>query len=223
MVVDLAFKKHIGAFVVLGNLYTLLVCIIYCLLGVNFMIIQSLFMLFFALTSNLKAESKQIFNAISQKDSRLVEDMLKKDEYSSIFNDARQTVLHAAVLANDLKSVKNILKFQKININQRDQNNKTALDYAVEYGHDKMVKILYKNQGKVTSVENAEYAKKLLIRPFKIMFFIGLPLFLTTFIVFFPLNLLAILVTPFAVSPGFILTVVGASGWISRSHRNLLI
>lgn len=138
-------------------------------------------------------------------------------------DDLAQTALHRAVLADDLKLVKKVLESEQIDINTLDQNGKTALDYAVEHGYSKIVKVLFKNNGKVTSIDNGDYARKLMIRPFKILFFISLPLFIISSIVFFPMSLLALLITPIAVVPPLITTVVGAAGWASRAHRSLLL
>lgn len=169
--------------------------------------VHVLCMSFIALFSMVNAQESKTFQlASSDKNDSLV-----------------QTVLHTAVLADNLKLVKEILKSEQIDINRLDQNGKTALDYAVEHGYSKIVKILFKNNGKVTSVDNADYAKKLMIRPFKILFFIALPLFIINLIVFFPKALIAILITPFVVIPPFIATVVGAAGWESRAHRKLLL
>jgi len=177
------------------------------------MIIPMFIMAFMGLFSTMNSQENQTFKAISPNMSEI-----------SVIQNSGQFSLHKAVLANDLRSVKKILKTGSVNVNKLDHNNKTALDYAVEYGHSKIVKILFKNNGKVTSLDNAEYAKKFIVKPFKLLFFIAFPLLVITSIVFFPHCLLALVtVTPAAVGPCLIGTVVGAAGWISRSHRNLLL
>jgi hypothetical protein len=188
--------------------------------------IKSLYFIIFTITANLTAEQNPIFHAISQNNPVLVKNMLQSGQYSNTINENGQTILHAAVLANNWKAVKTILKSNQININQFDTYNKTAMDYAVEHGHNKMISKLYKNKGKVTSLGNAEYTKKIITRPFRIIFFIGLSIFLLIF-EFCPmagsLGGYKIMTGLFYGINGTIPMIIGGAGWISKSHRNLLL
>jgi magnesium-transporting ATPase (P-type) len=188
-----------------------------------------LFLSIFVITTNLKAEQNPIFHAISQNNPKLINNMLQNGQYSNTVNKDGQTILHAAVLANNWKAVKTILTSKQININQLDIYNKTAMDYAVEYGHNKMVRKLYKNIGKVTSVENAKHAQKIITRPFKILFAIGITAILIPFLfLFFTTSqttsmIFSLGIIPCVVPAGLILTTIGSLKWINQSYRNLLI
>jgi hypothetical protein len=202
---------------------------------------KSLSFVFFAISANLTAEQNPIFHAIQQNNAALVKNMLQSAQYSNTVNEDEQTILHTAVLANNWKAVKAILKSGQININQLDKHNKTAMDYAVERGYSKMVRKLYKNKGNVTSIENAKYAKKIITRPFKILFGIGIAfLTVTMFWVANYIHLMnpslimsakargcalagsAFMATIFGV-PAASLLIPAVSGWASRSHKNLSI
>jgi ankyrin repeat protein len=205
--------------------------------------IQIFFLCFLSLQL-LAHEQNSIFHAISQNNTQLVKKMLKDGQYADAVNNDGQTILHAAVLTNNWKAVQVIFASKQINVNQLDKYNKTAMDYAVEYGHNKMVRNLYKNNGQMTSAENASYAQKIITRPFKIIFFIGLPLLIISlycltagillicsssgsgFCDFFNyivgIGILTEIVPGIGI-PGVILTATGISGWATRSHKNLLI
>lgn len=122
----------------------------------------------------LGSQESSVFYVVKQKNSNLLRNMLQSSPESIGLNTHGQTILHAAVLAKNHQSVKVICRSKLINVNQLDRYGKTALDYAVEHGYHKIIRILYKNNGKVTSVEHADYVKKTITRPFKILFFMGL-------------------------------------------------
>ncbi len=200
------------------------------------MIFQLLSVLFLTITTNVTAESKPIFHAIAQNDSASVEKILKKDEYHNTVNKDGQTILHVAVLANNKKATKTILKSKQINVNQLDNDGKTAMDYAVEYKQNKLIRKLYKHKGKVTTLENEKYAKKIITRPFKILFFIGLALTIPGIGLIYLATQsgsvpqcgpgVGIIYGPIGLGlggSGIIFILTGASGWVYRAQKNLLL
>ncbi|MBP9765245.1 ankyrin repeat domain-containing protein [Candidatus Babeliales bacterium] len=88
-------------------------------------------------------------------------------------NMKQDTKLMRAVKAGNIMAVRKLLKDKKLDLykldkgldlNQLDKDNKTALDLAVEYQHTKIVVLLAKAGGKVTSIDNAESVKKAVTR-----------------------------------------------------------
>lgn len=93
------------------------------------------------------------------------------------------SVLIEAAKYNDYKTVKMLLKDPSFDINALDSGHKTALDYALEHGHIKIAFMLAKKGGKVTSLDNKYYLKKLfnqkaynLIKGFGIGLLLGIAL-----------------------------------------------
>ncbi|MBP9765242.1 ankyrin repeat domain-containing protein [Candidatus Babeliales bacterium] len=82
----------------------------------------------------------------------------------------QDTDLIKAVKTGNIKAVKQLLKHKNVDLNQLDTDNKTALDLAVEYQHKKIVVLLAKAGGKVTSMDNAESVNKAVIRSGSNMF-----------------------------------------------------
>ncbi len=187
---------------------------------------KALCLIFFAITASLTAQENPIFHAISQNDTKLVKKMLQSKEYNNPTNENGQTILHAAVLTNNWKAVKVILISGFTNINQLDKYGKTAMDYAVEHGYNKLVKKLYKNKGKVTSLENAKDTHKIITKPFRMVFFVGLSIFSLMF-VFCPMagsfGGYKIMTALFYGINGSIPMIIGGAGWIAKSRQNLLL
>ncbi len=102
-----------------------------------------------------------IFHAISRGNIKTVNAWVKLNSNLSICNEQGQSVLHAAVLANNKNIVKLLLK-SSINVNEIDKKGKTALDYAIDYGYESIVLELGKHKAKVTTEQNAEFVKILL-------------------------------------------------------------
>lgn len=180
-----------------------------------------------------------IFYAVSQRNTRCLEKILKNNPDITQTNDDGQTILHVAVLSNNWKAMKLIIQSGFANINQLDRYGKTAMDYAAEYGYNKIIRKLYKHNGKVTSIDNARYAQKVITRPFKILLCIGIALFAISMIfvswyidalnpaVYFGphgrgihLAVSGVLATFFGVAAGSLI-IPGVSGWAYRSSRNL--
>lgn len=73
------------------------------------------------------------------------------------------TVLIKAVQSGNYKQVKRLLKNEKVAVNELGIDQKTALDWAVEYGDTKIAFLLAKYSGKVTRTDNS-YHLKLMFR-----------------------------------------------------------
>lgn len=179
----------------------------------------------------LAAEQNVAFDAVVQKDIPSLRKILQKNTQVTQINNDGQTILHVAVLSNNAQMVNIILKSGLVNINQLDKYGKTAMDYAVEYAYNKMIRKLYKYKAKVTSQDNALYAKKVIARPFKILFFLSLPILLIAFCT----NMLSLSVAGNGGLLGFgcaifffyplagVLLIPGSIGWATRSSHSLLL
>ena len=187
-----------------------------------------IFFLSFLSTNLIHTEQNSAFYTIAQKDTKALDQFLKTAP-SDIVNEEGQTLLHAAVLANNAKAVKMILKSNSENINQLDNHGKTAMDYAVEYGHKKILKKLYKQDGKVTSFENIQHAYKIISRPYKAAFFIGLCIFTIGACLFLCAPFIGIgcdillSVGLLYMSIGIIPTSIGETGLKYHSKKNILL
>ncbi len=75
----------------------------------------------------------------------------------------QDTDLIKAVKTGNIKAVKQLLKNKNVDLNQLDTDNKTALDLAVEYQRKKIVFLLAKAGGKVTSMDKAEAVHEIIV------------------------------------------------------------
>lgn len=183
----------------------------------------------------IATEQNPAFYAVQQNDTKTLKKSLKVNVYNPALNSEGQTILHVAALSNNIQAVKTILKSGFTCINKFDKYGKTAMDYAVEYGYDKIVRKLYKNHGKVTSVENANYAKSLITHSFKGLFFSAISFFIgAALVISISLAVLCfsgsmpcfdiILGTSFSIfSTGLLFLSISKSGWASRAGHNLLL
>lgn len=76
-------------------------------------------------------------------------------------NEKRQSLLAVAVIHGDLAIVRSLLK-TNVSINAVDDEGKTALDWAVEYGYTDIALELAVKKAKVSSLENENFLKVLL-------------------------------------------------------------
>ena len=168
---------------------------------------------------------ESLFYTIKQGRNFDLKNILQKNSESIQLNEEGQTVLHVAVLADNWQALKFILNSSFVDINKLDKYGKTAMDYAVEYGRSKMIKRLYKNHGKVTASDNAEYAKKIITRPYRITFFIGLSIFSSIFILCPFVNfhsLMGAFIFGGIICYSAIPMIIGSAGWAYRSKNILL-
>ena len=117
-------------------------------------------LLFLCLSLSLNLCSADIFYAIRTHDVKAVKMWLKENQGNDLINNFTnqegQNTLHAAVYAGKRKILKEIIKAGAL-INALDCKHKTALDCAVEYGHDDIVLYLIQHSGKAAQQENADY------------------------------------------------------------------
>ena len=142
------------------------------------------FMVFMLAVSAVQAKPQlfqsDIFYEISKGNTKAVKAWLKSKPDLSVKNEQRQTLLHAAVLSENRSMVKMLVK-AGIEVNELDVYGKTALDYAVEHGYEKLIFYLVKKKAQVSNHANlikiqaliSDYNKKIMRR-----FFIMLPIML---------------------------------------------
>lgn len=116
------------------------------------------FKIFFTLSSvvTFHIQTIDIFHAINHNYIKEIRTWVKSCPDTTVCDDQNQSVLHLAVLTGNYKIVKTILK-SKVNVNLIDKHYKTALDYAVDYGYDKIAYLLVQHKAKVTTAANTRY------------------------------------------------------------------
>jgi ankyrin repeat protein len=102
-----------------------------------------------------------IFYEIVRGNSKAVSVWLKSKPDLSTRNEKGQTFLIASVLTGQRNLAKMFVK-SGAQVNATDLEGKTALDYAVEYGHVKMICDLVKCGGKVTNSNNLYHLKSVM-------------------------------------------------------------
>ena len=146
---------------------------------------KSFFFIVFALAGSAVQAKPQIvqsdiFYEISQGNTKAVKAWLKLKPDLSVKNAQGQTLLHAAVFADNRKMVKMLVKAGVL-VNALDAAGKTALDLSVESGHEKTTFYLVQKKAQVSNHDNlvqvqamiSDYNKKIMRR-----FFIMLPIML---------------------------------------------
>ena len=108
------------------------------------------------------SQSIDIFHEISQCRYRAVKNWIKSKPNLLICDEQGQSVLHAAVLTGRKSMVSLVLQY-RVDINALDNQGKTALDLAIESASTKedrkIILMLISKHGRVTSYQNALYAK----------------------------------------------------------------
>ena len=189
-----------------------------------------------AKVQTVKSVQSDIFYEIARGSKKSIKTWLESKPDLSIRNDKGQTVIHVAALTGQRDLVKMFVKAGAV-INAVDFEGKTALDHAVEFGHEKSMFYLLKTGAKVTNQHNLMQAQsiifaynKKIMRRFYILLPIALvlvvPLFLccatATLPVVSVLHGVCVCFTFFIYIPGsvYMLTLpVQASAWAIRSCR----
>ena len=122
---------------------------------VNFLTVCSIY------STNTTVQS-DIFYEISQGNLKAVKKWVSSKPDVSVCNDQGQSVLTAAVLTGSYNMVKAVLK-SAVDINMLDQKGKTALDWACDYGYEKIVLMFVKKGAKVTNQDSLQQAKLIVL------------------------------------------------------------
>ena len=120
-------------------------------------------------------QASDVFKAIESNNKKEIQKWLKSNPNVDVLNDQEQSVLIAAVCAENDYLVKQLLK-RKATVNVIDKSGKTALDYAVELKQNNMVLKLVKREAMVTSQENLVCVQKTLKRRARICLALSLGL-----------------------------------------------
>nr|XP_048317103.1 putative ankyrin repeat domain-containing protein 19 isoform X2 [Myodes glareolus] len=75
------------------------------------------------------------------------------DKYDHLMYDP-DNVFHAAVCSGKVSRVQSLLSQEKWNVNDRDNNNRTALHFASCYGYEEIVNILVENNCEINATDN---------------------------------------------------------------------
>lgn len=105
------------------------------------------------------SQSVDIFYEIANCDYQAVQYWIKFKPDFSIRNELGQSIVHAAVLTGKVKMVKEVLR-SPVDVNICDNNGKTALDIASDYGDRAIVCELVGVGASVTSSYNEAWVKK---------------------------------------------------------------
>lgn len=141
----------------------------------------------------IHANSIDLFVITKQQSCATLKKMFKKYKNLNVINEYGDSLLSNAVVNNDYKMVKALLKSGKVHVNQMVQDNKTALDLAVEYGYTKIALLLAKYGGKITREDNLYHFKSVILRKsigsivkFFLLAALGIGLVCVTVFVWFP-------------------------------------
>lgn len=107
-------------------------------------------------------QASDIFKAIESKNNKEIRLWLKNNPDMTCLNDHGQTVLIKAVQSRNYNLVHKLLQ-RGVTVNSIDNFGKTALDYAVEMQNKSIIKILVKTKASVTTEENAQKCKQLIM------------------------------------------------------------
>jgi hypothetical protein len=107
-----------------------------------------------------------IFYEVRKGNTKAVKAWIKTKPDLNIKNEKGQSILTVAVLQEHYNLVKILLK-AGVPVNSLDLSDKTALDYAVESGHDQMVLKLARYKACASTQQNAEIVTNIIQKKYK--------------------------------------------------------